>query len=90
MADTITLSPREFEIAKLAADDLPNKEIAARLGIALMTVKNTMTKIRRKTGARTRVGVAMVVAKEMVDVRDMRGQGQQGRERAPYGKRCEL
>lgn len=76
MNDHITLTHRQYDIAELVAEDLSNKEIAARLGIALMTVKNTMTEIRRRTGARTRVGVARVIIKEHVIVRDMSGRGQ--------------
>lgn len=76
MNDSITLSPRQYDIAELVAEDLSNKEIADRLGIAPMTVKNIMTEILRRTGARTRVGVARAIMREHVIVRDMSGQGQ--------------
>lgn len=34
------LSPRELEVLELVADGLSNKEVAARLGLALSTIKN--------------------------------------------------
>lgn len=77
--DNYTLSPRQFEIAKLIAEGLSDKEIAARLSISLHTVKNTMTEIRRRMGAHSRLGVAVAVMRGAVSVQDMRGQPQASR-----------
>jgi DNA-binding NarL/FixJ family response regulator len=48
------LSPREVEILRLLADGLPNKIIAARLGISDHTVKTHVASILDKLGAGTR------------------------------------
>ncbi len=49
------ISNREEEIIRLVAQGLGNKEIGERLFIAPKTVKNHMTSIYAKTGARNRV-----------------------------------
>lgn len=46
------LTPREREIHELATQGLPNKQIAAQLGITISTVKATTTNIRRKLARR--------------------------------------
>ena len=48
------LSPRERETARLAAFGLSNKEIAARLGISLASVKTYLSMAMNKTGAENR------------------------------------
>lgn len=57
------LSEREIEILKLLAQGLTNKEIAARIYLAEGTVKNYVTSILQKIGARDRTEAA-VKAKE--------------------------
>jgi DNA-binding NarL/FixJ family response regulator len=57
------LSEREIEILKLLAQGLTNKEIAARIYLAEGTVKNYVTSILQKIGARDRTEAA-VMAKE--------------------------
>ncbi len=51
---SIRLSVREREIARLAAFNLRDKEIAARLNISIHTVKSAITSIINKTGASDR------------------------------------
>ncbi len=53
------LSPREREIAALVATGASNKEIARELAISTKTVKNTLTKVFDKTGARSRTELAV-------------------------------
>lgn len=58
-----TLSSREIGIACLVAQGMSNAQIAARLGIATMTVKNTVTAMLDKIGGRNRVSVAVYALK---------------------------
>jgi DNA-binding CsgD family transcriptional regulator len=48
------LTPREHEVLTLLADGLPNREIAARLGVSEHTVKFHLGAIFGKLGASTR------------------------------------
>lgn len=49
------LTLREREVLRAAAEGLPLKEIASRLYLAYGTVRNHLTVILRKTGARNRL-----------------------------------
>lgn len=60
-ADTLDLSPREIDVARLIAEGLSNKEIAQRLGIALLTVKDHVHRILDKTGLRNRAAIAAAI-----------------------------
>lgn len=53
------LSPREIEILQLVADGLTNREIAERLFLAEGTVKNYVSNILAKIGARDRTQAAL-------------------------------
>jgi DNA-binding NarL/FixJ family response regulator len=53
------LSEREIEILKLVSQGMTNKEIAARLYLAEGTVKNYVTSILQKIGARDRTQAAI-------------------------------
>ena len=52
------LTARELECLRLAGRRLRDKEIAARLGIEIGTVKNHMASARRKLGASSRLDAA--------------------------------
>lgn len=54
-----TLSPREHEIFLLVAQGLTNQEIGSRLFISEKTVKNYVTKVRKKLGVSNRTQVAL-------------------------------
>jgi two-component system, NarL family, response regulator YdfI len=61
------LSPREIEILRHLADGLPNKIIAARLGISDHTVKTHVASILDKLGAGTRAeAVALGVRQGLI------------------------
>jgi two-component system response regulator DesR len=51
---------REHTVLELAAEGLPTGEIAERLGLSVGTVRNHLTRIKAKTGARTRIGAIRV------------------------------
>lgn len=67
--ELLGLSAREFEVAGLIAAGWTNKEIAARLGIALSTVKEHVHRILQKTGlpGRAAVARAYVAGPEVAD-----------------------
>jgi two-component system, NarL family, nitrate/nitrite response regulator NarL len=54
------LSPREVEVLRLLVRGLPNKEIAAPMGISESAVKNTLRQLFAKTSARTRIQLVRV------------------------------
>lgn len=49
------LTEREHEVARLAIQGLTNQEIAAKLGLAEQTIKNTLRNIFIKARLRNRV-----------------------------------
>jgi DNA-binding CsgD family transcriptional regulator len=49
-----SLTPREIEVLELVAEGLPNKAVAARLGISDQTVKFHLTSLSGKLGAANR------------------------------------
>jgi DNA-binding NarL/FixJ family response regulator len=52
------LTPRETEVLRLVVDGLTNKEISAKLGVELTTVKNHLKNILGKLHLRNRVQAA--------------------------------
>ncbi|MEV4759953.1 response regulator transcription factor [Micromonospora sp. NPDC049559] len=56
--ETVPLTPRERDVARLVAQGRTNAEIAATLFIAAGTVKNHLATIQQKLGVRNRVGIA--------------------------------
>ncbi|MGB2571067.1 response regulator transcription factor [Micromonospora citrea] len=57
------LTPREREVLDVAAEGHPVREIAARLALSAGTVRNHLSRIMAKTGARTRLE-AVRIARE--------------------------
>ena len=57
------LTGREWEVASAVAFGLRNKEIAARLGVCLQTVKGHLQDIFRKLGLPNRAALAAWVAR---------------------------
>jgi two-component system response regulator DesR len=54
-AENNPLSEREREILRLAVAGMPTKEIAKTLHLSAGTVRNGLSRILAKTGARTRI-----------------------------------
>lgn len=55
-----TYAPREIDILYLVAEGLPNKLIAARLGVAERTVATHLERLYRRLGVHTRVQAVIV------------------------------
>ena len=60
---TLKLSVREYEIARMVADDLSDKEIAYRIGVEISTVRTHLKRIFDKLGVRRRSGVASLLSR---------------------------
>jgi DNA-binding CsgD family transcriptional regulator/sugar lactone lactonase YvrE len=60
----IRLSRRELEIARLVAEGLTNREIAARLFLSERTVDGHLEHVREKLGVNTRAQIATWVARQ--------------------------
>lgn len=58
-----SLTRREWEVTRLLADGMPNRDIAAELSISLGTVKIHLHSIYSKLGADNRTAVALMVAR---------------------------
>lgn len=56
----MALTPRQEQVADLVGQAMRNREIAEALGISEGTVKIYMRQIRRRTGCRNRVEVALM------------------------------
>ena len=54
----VQLTPRQTEVAALVSDGLPNREIAARLGITERSAESHVERIRLRLGFRSRAQVA--------------------------------
>ena len=60
---TLKLSVREYEIARMVADDLSDKEIAYRIGVEISTVRTHLKRVFEKLGVRRRSGVASLLSR---------------------------
>lgn len=56
----VPLTPRERQLVAVILDGAANREIAARLGLKEQTVKNQLATLYRKTGASSRLELAML------------------------------
>ncbi len=61
IADALSLSKRQAEIAELTLRDAGDEQIARALGISLSTLKTQRKRIAERTGAKTRMQLAMRV-----------------------------
>ena len=68
---TDPLSEREFEVLRLAARGLPNKEIARRLGLSIRTVHSHLANIfmKMQVGSRTEA-VLLALRQGMISLQD--------------------
>ena len=68
---TDLLSEREFEVLRLAARGLPNKEIARRLGLSIRTVHSHLANIfmKMQVGSRTEA-VLLALRQGMISLQD--------------------
>ena len=58
------LSPREVEVLQMVAEGYSNKEIASHFGLTEHTVKNHLTGIMRKLGARDRAHAVVLALRQ--------------------------
>jgi len=58
------LTPREHEVAMLAARGLGNRDIARELGLSTGTVKLHMHKILKKLGVKSKSEVVLMVLRD--------------------------
>lgn len=73
----MTITPRQNEIARMAAAYLPRPEIARRLGVTLSTVDRTLSRLYRRLGVSSRRELAPALLR--VRVRETNGGGQKSR-----------
>lgn len=57
----VRLTPRERQLVDAILDGVDNREIAQRLGVKEQTVKNQLTALYRKTGASSRLELALAM-----------------------------
>lgn len=57
------LTPREVEVLRMTADGMPTREIAEKLSLSVGTVRNHLSAITGKAGARNRID-AIRIARE--------------------------
>ncbi len=53
------LTPREFEVAQLIAQGMPNRKISQNLGLREQSIKNLVSTVMRKLDCENRVQVAL-------------------------------
>ena len=58
-----TLTGREIQVITLVADGCSNKQIAGRLSLSALTVKNHLARAGRKLGARDRAHLVAVACR---------------------------
>jgi NarL family two-component system response regulator LiaR len=66
-----TLSEREFEVLRLAAQGLPNKEIARRMGLSIRTVHSHLASIFAKLQVNSRTeAVLLALRRGLISLQD--------------------
>ena len=69
LLDAESLTARELDVLRLLAEGLPNKAIAARLGISDQTVKFHVASIGGKLGARNRTdAVRLAIRRGLIEI----------------------
>jgi DNA-binding CsgD family transcriptional regulator len=63
-AATVTLSPREREVALLTASGLTSREVAERLYLSVRTVENHLQRVYTKLGVTSRDGLGIALQRE--------------------------
>ena len=72
-ADAVSLTTREREVLALLADGLTNKQIARQLGLSPKTVRNYVSLVLSKLGAKTRTeAAALALRRRSLDNRERR------------------
>ena len=61
IADGLTLTARQWEVAVLVAQGRSNRELAADLGISVKTAEKHIGEILRRWGIQSRTGIANLV-----------------------------
>ncbi|MFD8543330.1 ATP-binding protein [Streptomyces sp. NPDC059649] len=61
-APELPLTPRESAVARLVAEGMTNRQIAAHLGLSTSTVASHLDRVRDKWGVRSRTQIAVRVA----------------------------
>lgn len=65
------LSEREFDVLRLAAQGLPNKEIARRMGLSIRTVHSHLASIFAKMQVSSRTeAVLQALCQEVISLQD--------------------
>ena len=68
MGTHVDLTPREQQLVAALLRGAGNKEIAGLLGLKVQTVKNQLATLYQKTGASTRLELAMFIVTGRLDV----------------------
>lgn len=72
------LTPREVEVAMLAATGLQTKQVAHRLGISFHTARHHIERAYAKLGVRNRASLVITVASRIVDLSESQLARQEG------------
>ena len=85
------LTPREGEVLGLLREGLTDRQLAARLGIARLTVCNHLSNIYLKIGARNRLQAALMVERcpELVGEAPLPCAWHANPDECPRNRRCD-
>ena len=68
VAQRLGLSERETQIVELLLCELKDRAIAHQLGISYNTLRKQLSRLYRKLGVQTRIGVAVAVFSEAMRI----------------------